>query len=93
MVASGPRARNVRRDPRVSLTILGPNWYDHVSLLGEVAEIRDDPDLTDLDGLARRYWGDPYPKRDLRCITALVDVVRWHSWGDPGASADVEGNL
>jgi len=54
MVASSPRARNVRNDPRVSLTILGESWYDHVSLLGRVVELRDDPELKDLDRLSER---------------------------------------
>lgn len=86
MVASGPRARNLRNDPRVSLTILGDSWYDHLSLLGRVAEFRDDPTLADLDGLSWRYTGQPYPKRHLTCVTALVELERWHSWGDAAAA-------
>lgn len=91
MVASGPRLRNLRHNPRASLTVLGDNWYDHVSLLGRVSELRDDPDLRDLDGLSVRYTGEPYPKRHLVCVTALIAVERWHSWGEPAAATAAGG--
>jgi PPOX class probable F420-dependent enzyme len=85
IVAGSPRARNVRHDPRVSLTILAKSWYHHVSLLGRVIELRDDPELADLDRLSLRYFGKRYPNRELRCISAVMEVERWHSFGDPGA--------
>ena len=87
MDASGPRIRNLRNNPRVALTIFGESWYDHVSLLGAVVELRDDPDLADLDRLSMRYDGTPYPDRDIRCVSVLVAIERWHTWGDPGAAA------
>jgi PPOX class probable F420-dependent enzyme len=87
MDADGPRIRNLRNNPRVALTILGESWYDQVSLLGAVAEVRDDPDLADLDTLSIRYDGVPYPERDIRCVSVLVAVERWHTWGNPGATA------
>jgi len=85
MVAKGARARNLHNQPGVSLTILGESWYDHVTLLGRVVELRDDWRLVDLDQLSTRYTGDRYPKRELRCVTAIVAIERWHSWGDPAA--------
>ena len=85
IVASSPRARNLRNDPRLSLTILAKSWYHHVSLLGRVIELRDDPELADLDRLSLRYFGKRYPNRELRCISAVMEVERWHSFGDPGA--------
>lgn len=86
MVTTSPRARNVRRNPHVSLTVLGDSWYDHLSLYGSVIELRDDPQLADLDRLSMRYYGSSYPKRGLDCVTALVRVERWHAWGNPGGS-------
>lgn len=86
MTADSPRARNVRLDPRISLTILGDSWYDQVTLLGRVVEFRDDEGLSDLNRLSMRYWGKPYPKSQLRCVTGLVEVERWHSWGDPAGN-------
>lgn len=91
MVEGGPRVRNLRRDPRLSLTIFGDDWYDHVSLSGEVVDFRDDADLVDLDRLARRYWGTDYPNRQLECVSAIFEVRRWHAWGQPAAAADGAG--
>ena len=59
MEVSGHRIRNIRRDPRVSLTVLGESWYDHVSLLGRAVEIRDDPDFADVHRLSMHYLGEP----------------------------------
>jgi PPOX class probable F420-dependent enzyme len=85
IVAGSRRARNVRNDPRISLTVLGKSWYHHVTLLGQVVELRDDPGLADLDRLSRRYFGKRYPNRELECISAVMEVERWHSFGDPGS--------
>lgn len=76
------RLRHLRRDPRVSLTVLDDDgWYTHVSLIGRVAELRDDTDLADIDRIARHYTGDPYPRRDRGRVSAWIDVDRWHGWG------------
>ena len=71
MASGGPRVRNLRNDPRVSLTVLADDWYVHVSLLGRAVEFRDDPDLVDIDALSRHYVGEPYegqvvPRDDRR---------------------------
>jgi PPOX class probable F420-dependent enzyme len=87
MTASGPRTRNVRANPNIALTVLGDSWYTHVSIGAHVVEVREDDGLADLDRLAQRYWGEPYPKRELVCVTALAEVSRWHSWGDPSAES------
>ncbi|MGK5446084.1 PPOX class F420-dependent oxidoreductase [Streptomyces radiopugnans] len=76
------RLQHVRDDPRVTLTVLDEgNWYTHVSLIGRVAEIRDDPELADIDRLARHYLGEPYPRRDRRRVSAWIEIDRWHGWG------------
>jgi PPOX class probable F420-dependent enzyme len=47
------RLRFMRRDPRVALTALGvDSWYSHVSLVGRIVSIEDDPELRDIDRLA-----------------------------------------
>lgn len=83
MDAAGRRVRNLRRDPRVGLTVLGDDWYDHVSLLGHAVEIRDDPGFVDVDRLAQRYWGRPYEPRDWESVTVTVEVDCWHTYGSP----------
>jgi PPOX class probable F420-dependent enzyme len=75
------RLKFIRRDPRVSLTVLGDDsWYGHVSLLGRVEELRDDDQLADIDSLARRYTGQPFRTRDSRRVSAWMRPERWHEW-------------
>ncbi|MFE0188419.1 PPOX class F420-dependent oxidoreductase [Streptomyces sp. NPDC059008] len=76
------RLEHVRRDPRVTLTVLDEsNWYTHLSLIGRVGELRDDQELTDIDRLARHYLRRPYPQRDRRRVSAWIEIDRWHGWG------------
>lgn len=76
------RLQHVRDDPRVTLTVLDESdWYTHISLIGRVAELRDDEDLTDIDRLAQHYIGKPYPQRDRRRVSAWIEIDRWHGWG------------
>jgi hypothetical protein len=75
------RLRFMRRDPRVSLTALGEeSWYSHVSLLGRVVSIADDPKLVDIDRLAVRYTGRPFRRRDAKRASAWIEVDGWHAW-------------
>lgn len=76
------RLGHLRRDPRVTLTVLdGGDWYSHITLIGRVAEIRDDDDLDGIDRLARHYTGGAYPQRDRGRVSAWIEVDRWHGWG------------
>ena len=69
------------RDPRVSLTVLdAATWYTHVSLLGRIVRIEDDPELVGIDRLARRYTGQPFRRRDARRVSAWFEPDRWHRW-------------
>jgi PPOX class probable F420-dependent enzyme len=85
MVKSSPRTRNVRGNPALSLTILDRDWYHHLSLRGRAVQIRDDLHLADLDRLSERYYGHPYPKRELRCVSVLMEIEHWYAWGEPGS--------
>jgi len=81
MEATRLRLRFMRHDPRVSLTALGEeSWYAHVSLLGRVVSLEEDPDLVDIDRLAMRYTGKPFRHRDARRVSAWIEIERWHSW-------------
>ncbi|MBE9375329.1 PPOX class F420-dependent oxidoreductase [Saccharopolyspora sp. HNM0983] len=76
------RVQHVRADPRVTLTVLDDgDWYTHISIIGRVTELRDDPGLADIDRLAHHYLGDRYPQRDRARVSALIEVDRWHGWG------------
>ena len=85
MDATRKRLEHLRRDPRVSLTVLdGDNWYTHVSVIGRVAELVDDTELSDIDRIARHYTGKHYPVRDRKRVSAWIDIEVWHAWNVSG---------
>jgi PPOX class probable F420-dependent enzyme len=81
MDESRARLGFMRRDPRVSLTVLdAESWYRQVTLLGRVAELVDDDGLADIDRLSRHYGGEPFRDRESRRVSAWVEVGSWHLW-------------
>ena len=84
MEATRLRLAHMRRDPRVALTALWEDWYRHVSLIGRVVSIEGDPDLADIDGLAVRYTGRPFSRRNAKRVSAWVEIERWHGWEGAG---------
>ncbi len=75
------RLRHLRRDPRVSLTILDRGeWYRQLTLRGRAVEIADDDGLESIDRLARRYTGNDYARRDSRRVNAWIEVESWYGW-------------
>jgi PPOX class probable F420-dependent enzyme len=81
MLRSSWRLRHVRRDPRISLTVLGDSWYSQVSVLGRVVEIRDEG-FADIDRISMSYFGEPYTPRDAEIASVIFQVERWHAWLD-----------
>ncbi|GEC05300.1 PPOX class F420-dependent enzyme [Streptomyces spinoverrucosus] len=76
------RLKHLRRDPRVTLTVMDKDdWYTHVTLVGRVTKMYDDEQLADIDRLARHYIGNPYPDRVRARVSAWIEVERWHGWG------------
>ncbi|MDL5199846.1 PPOX class F420-dependent oxidoreductase [Streptomyces sp. ALI-76-A] len=76
------RLRHLRRDPRVTLTVLdGDDWYTHVTLIGRVVELHDDEGLADIDRISGHYTGRPYPERARARVSAWIEIDRWHGWG------------
>lgn len=57
--------RNMRRDPRVTLTLQDPdNPYRYLEVRGRVIEIAEDGADAHIDSLAKKYLGvDTYPYR------------------------------
>jgi len=82
MGAASQRARHLRRDPRLSLTVLGDSWYTHVSLLGRAVSIAEDTDYSALDALAQWYTGAPYTDHESPSLTVTAEVERWHTFGE-----------
>ncbi|GAA2626034.1 PPOX class F420-dependent oxidoreductase [Streptomyces axinellae] len=76
------RLKHLRNDPRVTLTVLDEsNWYTHVTLIGRVAALHDDENLTDIDRIATHYINSPYPDRVRPRVSAWIEIERWHGWG------------
>ncbi|GAA2252614.1 PPOX class F420-dependent enzyme [Streptomyces ruber] len=76
------RLDHLRADPRITLTVLAEDdWYTHVTLIGRVAEMREDEDLSGIDRLSEHYTGKPYPQRDRGRVNAWIEIERWHGWG------------
>jgi PPOX class probable F420-dependent enzyme len=75
------RLEYIRRDPRVSITVLGKDdWYHHVSLRGRVVSVQADADFSDIDRISRHYTGQPYADRQRGRVSAWIEVERWHGW-------------
>lgn len=70
--------RNIRRDPRVSVSILDPDDpYRYLEVRGRVVEIEPDPDKAFLDRLARKYLDqDTYPYEERRGVERVVLHIR-----------------
>jgi PPOX class probable F420-dependent enzyme len=75
------RLANARRDPRVALTLLDKDdWFSHLSVRGRVTSFQDDPELADMDRLARHFTGEPYPMRDSPRVSVWIEVDSWHAF-------------
>jgi PPOX class probable F420-dependent enzyme len=76
------RLEHMRKEPRVSLTVIDEaDWYTHITLIGHVTEIYDDQGLADIDALSQHYGGRQYPDRERARVSALIAIDRVHGWG------------
>ena len=81
MADTRKRLSHLGRDPRVSLTVMGQDeWYRQVTLRGRATSIEPDPELEDIDRLARHYTGGPYAARDQTRVSAWIEVESWYGW-------------
>ncbi|MBI3976892.1 MAG: PPOX class F420-dependent oxidoreductase [Chloroflexi bacterium] len=73
------KTKNVRRDPRVTMTVESESWYEYVVVEGH-AEIQDQDPIPDLRRIYEMIAGRPHPNwqefdeamvRDRRCILAI----------------------
>jgi PPOX class probable F420-dependent enzyme len=79
--AGSVAVRNLRRDPRVAISIVdGANPFRFARIRGRAVEIRDDAaaaaQLT--ERLARRYTDRPYPQPLADGVTIVVRPERVH---------------
>jgi PPOX class probable F420-dependent enzyme len=76
-ILTGPgsrKARNLRRDPRVALSLSPPDDpFTPVIVRGQVVEwLEGDAAWEVIDRIATRYTGQPYPRGEER-IVALIE--------------------
>jgi PPOX class probable F420-dependent enzyme len=70
------KPRNLRRDPRVAVSITNPeNPYENLLIRGRVTEIAEEGADEHIDALAKRYLGvDEYPARQPGEVRLIVRV-------------------
>ena len=67
------KARNTRRDPRVSLSVVDmDDPYSEAQLRGRVVERRPDGDLRGMDAISHKYPGQRFPFRNPEGRVVLV---------------------
>ena len=71
------KARNLRRDPRMALSIApADNPFEPVVIRGRVAEwLEGDAASEIIDQLATKYTGQPYPRGHER-VVAVIEPER-----------------
>ena len=75
--------RNLRRDPRVSLSILDPeNPYRYLEIRGRVAEVTEEGADAHIDRLAKKYLSlDAYPYRQPGEVRVIFKIAPEHVAG------------
>ena len=73
--------RNLRRDPRVALSIIDPdNPYRYLELRGRVAEITEQGAAAHIDKMAKKYLGvDKYPYKNQDEVRVIFKIQPEHA--------------
>jgi nitroimidazol reductase NimA-like FMN-containing flavoprotein (pyridoxamine 5'-phosphate oxidase superfamily) len=80
VLLTGPgsrKARNLRRDPRVALSLTAAdNPFEPIMIRGRVVEwLEGDEAWEIVDRIAAKYIGGPYPRDEVR-VVAVVEPER-----------------
>ena len=72
------KAKNTRRDPRVSLSVVDfHNPYREAQLRGRVVEHRFDGDFKYMDAISHKYTGKPFPFRSPEGrVTLVIEIEK-----------------
>ena len=73
--------KNVRRDPRVSITLIDPaNPYRYLEIRGRVVEITEDGADDNINKLAKKYLGvDKYPYAQPSEVRVIYKIKPEHT--------------
>src|SRR5664279_4806527 len=73
---SSLKIRNLRRDPRLSLSVIDSHDpYEEVQIRGRVVEFREDSQFEIMDEISRKYTGKEFPFRNPEGRVALFIEV------------------
>lgn len=79
------KVRNLRRDPRVALSIVDPaNAYRYLEVRGRVERIEPDPDRAFINAMASKYLGEeryPYGKPEDAWLVVVIRPERTTQMG------------
>jgi PPOX class probable F420-dependent enzyme len=69
------KSKNMQKDPRLSVSVVDfHNPYEEVQIRGRVAERRPDPELKTMDKISHKYIGKPFPMRDSKQVSLIIEV-------------------
>src|SRR5689334_15776 len=73
------KAKDMTRDPRVSLSVTDrQNPYDMAALRGRVVEIRADEGCHYMDPISIKYTSQPFPSRGADRVCFVIEAE--HAW-------------
>ncbi len=77
------KVRNLKRDPRVSLSIAdAANAYSYIEIRGRVVEITDKGGFEGIDKMAKKYMDqDKYPWNKPEDVRVVIKIVPEHITG------------
>lgn len=77
--------KNMRRDPRVALSIVDPgNAYRYLEIRGRVVDITEAGAVAHIDSLAKKYLGldvYPYHQPGVQRVIYRIEPLRFSSMG------------
>jgi PPOX class probable F420-dependent enzyme len=77
--------RNVRRDPRVAVTVIDPdNPYRYVEVRGRVTDITQSGADTHIDEMAKKYLGQdkyPFAQPGEQRVLYKIEIEKAHAMG------------
>jgi PPOX class probable F420-dependent enzyme len=71
------KAKDMRRDPRVSMSVADlANPYRMAALQGRVVAVRPDEDCEYMDPISRKYTSEPFPARGAGRVCFVIAVEK-----------------
>jgi PPOX class probable F420-dependent enzyme len=71
------KAKDMRRDPRVALSVTDlENPYRMAAVQGRVVECRDDEGCRHMDPISHKYTGAPFPSRGPDRVCFVIEVEK-----------------